>query len=145
MIRKYFAELINKGNMLFFFFNLCLEACNFWNQETLFWSAITAYDVTHQFHQSCQEMGLSHNWMKQQDRTSYRKENDDCWSALERTLQARGKKKKMQTLLCATGNEYCSAHCSWKGFCWWQTKPEHWDLCRALKAFYATSQYNRIE
>lgn len=32
--------------------------------------------------------------MKQQDRTSYRKENDDCWSALERTLQARGKKKK---------------------------------------------------
>lgn len=100
MIRKYFAELINKGNMLFFFFNLCLEACNFWNQETLFWSAITAYDVTHQFHQSCQEMGLSHNWMKQQDRTSYRKENDDCWSALERTLQARGKKKNADFAMC---------------------------------------------
>lgn len=64
--------------------------------------------------------------MKQQDRTSYRKENGDCWSALERTLQAREKKK--QTLLCATSNEYCSVHCSWKGFCWWQTKTEHWAL-----------------
>lgn len=33
--------------------------------------------------------------MKQQDRTSYRKENGDCWSSLERTLQAREKKNRL--------------------------------------------------
>lgn len=81
--RKYFARLVDgrweKCTFLlksvpgsFFLFSFFL---NFISVQSILWPGTTVCDARchTQFYQSCQETGLSHNWMKQQDRKKWQK------------------------------------------------------------------------